>query len=143
MPTRDFDAARRSYTVDVDPVVFRLGGEEFLCMPTPSLGDVFDLVDCPDIAPEDFDPERSGDVALVRTLSSFIRRMLDPEDRNRFDDVLHRIPSNQGGVIIACAGWIAEQVTAHPSEPPENSSSGRRTTGPSSNSSSDGTDDSS
>lgn len=129
---RDFDAARRAKQVERDPVTFTLGGETFTVLPDPTLGDTFDLADAPEITREDFDPSRSADHTLVRTLKNFIRRMLPEEDRARFDLAMYRIPTTDSYVIVECAVYITEQVTTRPTEPPASSSRGRQRTGPSS-----------
>jgi hypothetical protein len=122
---RDFDAARRAHHIDRDPVTFTLGGDTFTVLPDPTLGDTFDLADAPDIKPEDFDPDGAPDLVLVRVLRDFIRRMLDEDERPRFDRAMYRIPSTEAYVIVECAMWITEQVTGFPTEPPASSSSGR------------------
>lgn len=129
MTHRDFDASRRARHVDRDPVTFTLGGETFTVLPDPTLGDVFDLADAPDIGSKEFDPNGEPDMVLVRTLKQFIRRMVPDADRPRFDTALYRIPSTDAYVIIECAEWIVEQVVTFPTEPPASSSSGRPTTG--------------
>jgi len=119
---KDFDAARRAYAPDRDPVTFTLGGELFTVLPDPTLGDTFELYDAPEPTPE-------NEQESVRILTRFIRRMIPEEERPRFDLALYRIPSTHGFVIIECATYIAEQVVQRPTEPPRTSSSGRRPTG--------------
>lgn len=128
MPHADFDASRRAYQVDRDPVTFTLGGETFTVLPDPSLGDTFDLADAPEITDADLSPDGSPDLVLVRVLARFIRRMLPADDRARFDRALYTVPSTHAYVIVECAVFITEQVTTRPSEPSGNSSPGRRTT---------------
>jgi len=123
VPHRSFDAARRAYEAQRDPVTFDYGGETFTVVPDPTLGDTFELMDAPEITPE-------TEQQAVRALVKFVRRMLPPEDRARFDQAHYRIPSTEGPVIIEMAAWIAEQVTTRPTVPPASSSGGRRTTGP-------------
>lgn len=139
MPHRDFDAARRARQIERDPVTFTLGGERFTVLPDPSLGDTFDLADAPDITAEDFNPDGAPDLALVRVLKNFIRRMLPDEDRPRLDLAMYRIPSTESYVIVETASWIAEQVASRPTEPPASSSRGRPRTGLSSKRESGGT----
>lgn len=129
MPHRDFDVARRSWDVDRDPVTFALAGETFTVVPDPSLGDTFDLADAPDISADDFDPDRPADTQLIRVLTRFLRRMIPPDDRARFDAALYKVPARHSGVIIEINAWITEQVIARPTVPPSSSSSGRQTTG--------------
>lgn len=128
MAHRDFDASRRAHHLERDPVTFVLGGESFTVLPDPSLGDTFDLADAPDISAKDFDPDGAPDLALVRVLKNFIRRMLPDDERARYDLALYRIPSTEAYAIVECAEWIVGQVTAFPTEPPASSSSGRPTT---------------
>lgn len=136
---RDFDASRRAYAPERDPVTFTLGGETFTVLPDPTLGDTFDLADAPDISAADFDPNGAADLKLVRILTGFIRRMVPEEDRARFDRALYRIPSTSAYVIVECAEWITEQVVGRPTEPPASSSSGRHTIGTGSRATSGGT----
>lgn len=145
---RDFDASRRAYQVERDPVSFTLGGEQFEVLLDPSLGDTFDLYDAPEVRLGEhgevlYDPTNGDDIQLVRVLSRFLERSLPLEQRPTFQRALYRIPARESGVIIEAAVWVVEQVTAHPSEPPANSSSGRHTNGPASNTSSDGSSPSS
>lgn len=135
---RDFDAARRAYTATAgglaDPVTFALAGETFTCLPDPTLGDTFDLADAPDIDVETWDSGNRVHMDLVRTLSAFIRRMLPPDDRPRYEAALYRVPVTHMPVIIDIAGYITEQVVNRPTVPPDDSSSGRPPTGDDSNS---------
>lgn len=121
MPHRSFAAARISE--EREPITFDFGvfaEERFTVVPDPSLGDVFDLYDLPDI--NEVTKTMPG---VIRTISRFIRRMLDPVDRPRFDQALYRIPSTQMFILVDTAAWIAEQVMPVPSVPPSSSSSGR------------------
>lgn len=123
---RSFGAVRAAVTKE--PVTFDFGlyGEEsFTVVPDPTLGDTFDLYDVPE-------PLATNDLEAARACARFIRRMLPPEDRPRFDLALHRIPSSECGIIVECCAWIAEQVTTFPTEPPRSSSSGRQRNGQSS-----------
>lgn len=122
MPHRSFDAARRAYHVERDPVTFDLGGERFTVLPDPSLGDVFELMDAPEPIPD-------NEQQSIRILAKFIRRMLPDEDRLRWDRVLLTIPSTESPVIIELATWITEQISARPTVPPAPSSRGRRNGG--------------
>lgn len=122
MPHRSFDAARRAYHIDRDPVTFDLGGERFTVLPDPMLGDVFDLMDAPEPVPE-------NEQQSVRILAKFIRRMLPEGDRLRWDKVLLTIPSTESPVIIELGMWIVQEMTARPTVPPTRSSGGRRRNG--------------
>lgn len=122
MPHVDFDAARRAYQHDRDPVTFDFGGERFTVLPDPSLGDTFDLMDAPEPVPE-------NEQQAARILARFIRRMLPDDDRPRFDLALLRIPSSQATVLLDVAEFVSRNVTTRPTVPPGISSPGRRTTG--------------
>lgn len=123
MAHRSFGTVRAA--VEREPVTFDLAGESFTVTPDPSLGDTFDLYDAPEPTPE-------NELESVRVLARFVRRMLDPEDRSRFDAALYRIPSSHSYVIIEVAEWITEQVAGFPTVPPTTSSGGRRPAGTSS-----------
>jgi hypothetical protein len=114
---RDFDAVRSKYTVERDPITFQLAGEAFTCLPEPSLGDVFAVYDAPDVDPDEFSAERADHVRLVRILVRFIRKMVVPEDRDRFEGALLRVPASHGFVIIELGQWIVTQVTNRPTVP--------------------------
>lgn len=123
MPHRSFGAVRAG--VERDPITFDFGlyGEEtFTVVPDPSLGDTFDLADAPE-------PDADNLLDTARILARFIRRMLAPEDRKRFDEALYRIPATQMGLIVDAAAFIAENVTTFPSVPLTSSSRGRRSAG--------------
>lgn len=130
---RSFGAVRRA--AERKPITFDFGiyGEErFVVVPDPSLGDTFDLHDAPEPTPTNL-------LETSRILARFIRRMLRPEDRPRFDAALYRIPSTEVQIIIDCATFITEQVTGFPTQPPAGSSAGRPRTGSSSKPKSAGT----
>lgn len=134
MPNRDFDASRRSFRVDRDPVTFALGGETFEVLLDPSLGDTFDLYDAPEVRLDAqgrpiFDADNPSDIVLVRMLKRFIERALPFEQRDAWQRAMYRIPAAEAGVIVECAMWIVEQMTTFPTEPPASSSSGRQSTG--------------
>lgn len=126
MAHRTFGTVRLS--ADREPITFDFGiyGEEsFTVVPEPSIGDCFDLQDAPDPAPENA-------LEVARACARFIERMIDPADKVRFREALHRIPAAESHVIVDCAVWIAEAVSGFPTSPPNGSSSGRRRTGSSS-----------
>jgi len=123
---RSFGAVRAA--VEREPITFDFGlyGEEsFTVVPDPTLGDTFDLYDAPE-------PTPANELESARVCARFIRRMLAPEDRARFDQALYRIPAAECHVIVGCAVWITEQVTTFPTEPPTTSSRGRQSSGTSS-----------
>lgn len=114
--------------IEREPITFDFGiwgDERFTVVPEPSLGDTIDLYDAPEPTPENM-------VESARLLARFIKRLLVPEDRARFDEALKRIPASQSHVIVEAALWITEQVTAFPTVPPASSSGGRPTAGTSS-----------
>lgn len=129
MPRRSFGAARR--TAAAEPIVFTLGPflEEFTVVPEPSLGDTLEVYAAPEPGPTNM-------IESAALLAKFIRRMLVPEDRDRFDRTLYRMtPANEAAVdIVECATWITEQVTGFPTVPPGSSSAGRHTSGTTSSS---------
>lgn len=123
MPAASFGAVRAG--VAREPITFRFGifdEHEFTVVPDPTLGDLFDLHDAPE-------PTPTNEMETVRVLARFIRRMLIPEDRKRFDEALYRIPSTRADVIIAAAEWITSQVAPFPAAPSRSSSERRRSTG--------------
>ena len=123
MAHRSFGTVRAG--VEREPITFDFGvwGEDqFTVIPEPSLGDTFDLADAPEPAPETM-------VDAARAIASFLRKMIKPEDRVRFDQALYRIPASQAHVIVEAGAWVAEAVTGFPSSPPSNSSAGRQSTG--------------
>lgn len=124
MPHRSFSAARTDE--QLDPITFdfgALGEEAFTVRRAPSLGDVLDLYDAPEPAPE-------NELQSVRVLVNFLRRMLEPEDVDRFNAALRRMPADSAlPVVLEAASWVAEQVSGFPSPPAVNSSGGRRESG--------------
>jgi hypothetical protein len=128
MPHRTFDIERDAQGAPIgtlrEPITFDFGlyGEErFTVIPTPTLGDTFDLADAPE-------PRHANDLDACRVIARFIRSMLPVEDRPRFDAALYRIPADQAHVIIDLGAWIAERVTPFPTKPAATSSSGRQAT---------------
>lgn len=123
MAHRTFGAVRAG--VEREPITFDFGlyGEDtFTVVPEPSLGDTLDLYDAPEPTPENM-------VESARILANFIRRMLVPDDRDRFNAALKAIPASQAHVVVEAATWIAEQVSGFPTVPPASSSGGRPTAG--------------
>lgn len=124
MPHQSFGTVRAG--VEREPITFDFGlfGEEtFRVVPDPSLGDTLDLLDAPEPTPD-------NELETLAVLTRFIRRLLPPEDRPRFNQALYRIPITEApAVVIECAAWIAEQVAGFPTSPPTTSSRGRQTRG--------------
>lgn len=111
--------------IEREPITFDFGiwgNEQFTVVPEPSLGDTIELYDAPEPTPENM-------IESARLLARFIRRLLAPEDRDRFDAALYRIPASQSHVIVEAAMWIAERVSGFPTVPPASSPGGRRTAG--------------
>jgi hypothetical protein len=123
MAHRSFGTVRAG--VEREPITFDFGmwsEHRFTCLPEPSLGDTIDLYDAPEPTPENM-------VESARLLARFIRRMIVPEDRGRFDDALRAVPASQAHVIVEAATFIVEQVSGFPTVPPASSSGGRPTAG--------------
>lgn len=134
MAHRSFGAARAGATREPITFDFGLFGEEqFTVVPTPSLGDTLDLYEAPEPTPE-------NELETVRLLVRFIRRLLKPEDVDRFNAALRRLPADEAHVVLDLAAWIAEQVTGFPTVPASTSSSGQQAAGETSSPSSDPTD---
>lgn len=127
MPHFDFDAALREARRDDDrpePVTFTYGGQDFTVLPDPTLGDVMDLSRAPELTPE-------TEVAAAFACMQFIRRMLPPGDRQRFEQAHYTIPaSNSAPAIVALTSWLAEQVAGFPTQPPDSSPTGSSGTSP-------------
>jgi hypothetical protein len=126
MPNRDFDAARAAYTWKVEPVTFTLAGLSFTVMPDPSMGDIMDLHRAPEIPKniEDLTDERA-----ILLLSTFIKKMLKYEDREKFDRALYDVPRSQGLVLVEIAAYIAEASSGFPTRRLASSVTGQRGTG--------------
>jgi hypothetical protein len=126
MAHRSFGAVRAG--VEREPITFDFGiwGEDrFTIVPEPMLGDTFELADAPE-------PTPTNTLEAARALARFLRRLIEPADRERFDQALYRIPASQAHVIVEAGTWVAEQVAGFPTVPPASSSGGRRTGGTSS-----------
>lgn len=119
MPTFDFDAALREYRQDdpdpPEPIAFVYGGERFEVVAGPTLGDVMELHDAPEIVNE-------TDEAAALAILKFVRRLLPVADRQRFDAAHFSIPARQAApAMIRLGTWITEQVTGFPTKPPDSS----------------------
>lgn len=126
MPHQSFGAVRIG--AEREPITFDFGlyGEERITVkPEPTLGDTFDLLDAPE-----FDPNNA--MSTVRFFAEFIRKMVIPEDVERFNDALRRIPGSQAHIVYEAAAWITGQLIPFKSAPPASSSRGRRAGGASS-----------
>lgn len=122
---RDYDALRAEIERQHDPLTFTLFGHKFTTVTAPRLGDVFDLLDAPE-------PVGETEQEAVRALARFIRKMLIPEDRPHWDEALYRLGPEHAELIVRVGTDLAEQYLARPTEPPDESSSGRPGTGESS-----------
>lgn len=118
-----------------DPITFDFGmfsEHTFTVVPEPTLGDTFDLYDAPE-------PDTPGnELEASRVCAQFIRRMLIPDDRGRFDQALYRIPTSHVGLIIDAARWITQEVINRPFGRAVSSSDGLSTTETNSNTNSAG-----
>jgi hypothetical protein len=105
VPYHDFDADLATFErQELDPFIFRLGGRDFRAISEPMFGDVVELYNAP---PPEVDEETA-----VLAMTSFIRRMLHPDDRAGFDEVLYRIPTSQASVVLLKLGaQMAEHFT--------------------------------
>ena len=115
MPVQDFDAARRAF-VDAqgqgepDPVQFILCGETFTALREPMWGDVLMLWNAPELS--------DNEAAATLALQKFIRAMIDPGERQRYDDALFRLPQSHAGfTMMNVAAYIAEHMTGFPTSP--------------------------
>jgi hypothetical protein len=119
---RDYDALRAEIEREHSPLTFTLFGHTYTTVTAPRLGDTFDLMDAPE-------PVGETEQEAVRALARFIRKMLVPEDRPRWDEALYRLGPEHGELVVRIATDMAEQYLARPTEPPSGSSSGRDGTG--------------
>lgn len=100
----DFDALRAEYDRErSDPIAFRLGGEDFACLDEPMFGDIVELYEAPEV-----DVNEQAAILAIRT---FIKRLLTPEDRDRFDKVLYSLPGSHASILIKIAEYLSEQFT--------------------------------
>jgi hypothetical protein len=119
VPLEDFDAARRAYAQargeqEFDPVQFALCGEVFTALREPMWGDVLQLWDAPEI---DQDEARA-----ILAMQKFIRAMITPDDRPRFDAAMFRLPHSEAAfAMMEVAAYITRHMTGFPSMPPDSS----------------------
>lgn len=139
MSHRDFDAARseRLREKGESPVTFVLGGQRFHAVVEPALGDALALADAPEPG--------QNHAAALRAILAFIRALVVPEDRARWDRMIRRQrtrrwsrgrPVVSSEEVFELGAWLAMQFTARPTRPPAGPSGGRRPSGASSNRSS-------
>jgi hypothetical protein len=125
MPHRDFDAARAERERLIEPETFTFGGQDFTCVLAPALGDVFDLADAPE----------PGDdlMAASRAMAFFVEKLLVPEDRPRWHDILRALDTPHGPInaydVLEVGMYLSEVFTGRPTEPSTDSSGGRASTG--------------
>jgi hypothetical protein len=120
-PHRDFDAARAERERLIEPETFTFGGETFTCVLAPALGDVLDLVDA---------PEPSADLAgAAKAMDFFIRKLLVPSDRERWDELLRSSDTPHGVInaydVIEVGMHLSEVFGGRPTGPSTDSSRGR------------------
>lgn len=132
MPHRDFDAMRREFDVERDPITFTFMERQWTISPNPTLGDTFELGDAPQVVLEKIKDEEL--LAVVQVLVDFIGRMMSTaEQKQAWTALTYEIPATYGQIIIDIAGYITAEVTGVPFELREDSSSGQESTGQSSN----------
>ena len=128
MPHRDFDAMRREFDVEHDPITFDFMGRTWTVSPNPTLGDTFELADAPQAVLAKIEDENL--LQVTKVLVDFIGRMLStPEQKILWKAVTYEVPATYGTLIIAIATYITEEVTGVPFELREDSSSGQGSTG--------------
>lgn len=115
MPYVDYDAARAEFArVVSDPFSFTLGGEDFTVLEEPMFGDLFELYEAP--------PPDVNEDAAVFALMKFVKRLLHPNDRTRFEKALYLIPQSHVGVLMKLGTDLSEHFTAPFLNPPHASS---------------------
>lgn len=120
MPFTDFDVARRQFAAargddTVEPVTFALCGETFTALREPMWGDVLQLWDAPEM---DEDEARA-----TLALQKFVRAMIEPADRPRWDAAMFRLKNSEAGMTMLSVGsYITEHMTGFPTMPPAYSS---------------------
>ena len=117
MPHRDFGSANLAGQ-RLQGVTFTLVGERFTVQ-DPSLGDVFELHDAPEVRLDDqgrvqFSEQVPSDLELVRSLARFLERIVPLEDRHRLQRAMFSIPASRGDIVIEAAMWLAAEVAGHP-----------------------------
>ncbi len=114
MPERSFDLG--PYGDDDDPIVFSIAGETFTCKPNLPAWAVVDL--------------RDNGLVTATGLIRFLNRVLVPEDRVRFGELVASdeviIETRHLDEIVA---WLFEVYTGRPTQPPAASPNGRPTGG--------------
>lgn len=136
MPFEDFDAARRAFAqargvAEIEPVQFALCGEVFTALREPMWGDVLQLWNAPEL--------EEDEARATLALQKFIRAMVDPSDRARFDAAMFRLPQSEAGfTMLEVAAYIAKNMTGFPTVPPGSSVHTQPSTGESSNESTGG-----
>lgn len=109
--------------VDSDePVVFMLYGQRFSCVPAMQGTDLIEIIG---------GAVSENPAENTRAILDFFKRVLRPEDRERFDAMTHSegtiVPMDTLSDIM---GWLTEVYTGRPTEPPVPSPSGDVITGP-------------
>lgn len=122
MAHRDFDALRAETQREFDPITFTLFGQTFTCVNSPRLADTFDLMDAPEITPQ-------NEAQAVRHLARYIRKMLIPEDQSRWDQALQALGMEDAHVVIELGTFLAQEYSRRPFGQPSSSSDGPSGTG--------------
>lgn len=120
MPIRDFDAARRERIRirEADPIQFVLGGETFTISTGPTLADVFDLADAPDVT--------TDDLAAMRGMDKFIRSMILPEQVETWQKVISAKGENyvDNESMLELIQYLSEEIYGRPLDTSNASSNG-------------------
>lgn len=129
MPHKDFDAARREFDVHHDPITFDFMDRHWTVSPNPMLGDCFELADSPYVVAGLVD--KMDGLGTCKLLCEFIGKMLvSPAERQAWTALTYEIPATYAPLVVAIAGYIAEETTGVPLELEEPSSPGPVRTGP-------------
>jgi GGDEF domain-containing protein len=127
MPSFDADmmVRQRAAKYDKDPILIRLGGDEFRCLPVLPMGESIELAELPEDA-----TDIQAAIALGEMMRAVVERAIVPEDRERFSAALANPdkPIDAEAMFTVCQ-FLVEVYTGRPTVPPVESSAGRRNTG--------------
>lgn len=105
---RSFDIATDTEEEVLEPLAFELGGEQFQCLPEPTLGGrrLF------------FGAVQDGRMGVLDCIEA-IRSSLLPGDEERFDALLNRKDLRISNSVVGdLFNWLLEQYTTRPTKPP-------------------------
>lgn len=96
---RDFDAARAERALE--PLTFTLGGQQFTTVPEIPVGPLLDLA------------SKAGDTdaAALAAFGAFMRAIVAPGDRDRFEAVL---AATGIATMLELVAWVIEETTGGP-----------------------------